>query len=296
MPPAGGRATRMPAGLPRRPLRAGRRERSDRRGAPRVAGVTDPVLFLVPARAGSRRVPGKNLRARCRDPARRTCDPDGPACRRRAGWRAAPVPARAQPRRCRSRRRSAKDARTWSPIPPRGGRRSTSSARASAPRAAVCSSWTTSGARWSRNGIGCSRTSRRSTGAGSPTASSTWWRSSIWRAQARSWSWSTSYPARAGSRPTTCTSRSARGQIRVETAAAVEQATGEDWTDVTLLLSTAMPGRGIDLPELLTWTLGERSEFVPQLRPRRAPPAEPPLPAPALPAARRGRAGAGRRD
>ena len=27
-----------------------------------------------------------------------------------------------------------------------------------------------------------------------------------------------------------------------------------------------MPGRGIDLPELLTWTLGERSEFVPQLR------------------------------
>ena len=37
---------------------------------------------------------------------------------------------------------------------------------------------------------------------------------------------------------------SARGQIRVETAAAVEQATGEDWTDVTLLLSTAIPGRG----------------------------------------------------
>ena len=78
---------------------------------------------------------------------------------------------------------------------------------------------------------------------------------------------------------------SARGQIRVETAAAVEQATGEDWTDVTLLLSTAIPGRGIDLPELLTWTLGERSEFVPQLRARRAPPTEPPLPVPPLPAA-----------
>ena len=73
---------------------------------------------------------------------------------------------------------------------------------------------------------------------------------------------------------------SARGQIRVETAAVVEQATGEDWTDATLLLSTAMPGRGIDLPELLTWTLGERSEFVPQLRRapaagRRAAPAVP---------------------
>jgi len=72
----------------------------------------------------------------------------------------------------------------------------------------------------------------------------------------------------------------ARGQIRVETAAVVEQATGEDWTDATLLLSTAMPGRGIDLPELLTWTVGEKSEFVPQLRPRRPPPAETPLPVP----------------
>jgi hypothetical protein len=74
---------------------------------------------------------------------------------------------------------------------------------------------------------------------------------------------------------------SARGQIRVETAAVVEQTTGEDWTDTALLLSTAMPGRGIDLPELLTWTLGEKSEFVPQLRPRRAAQAETPLPVPA---------------
>ncbi len=73
---------------------------------------------------------------------------------------------------------------------------------------------------------------------------------------------------------------SARGQIRVETAAVVEQTTGEDWIDATLLLSTAMPGRGIDLPELLTWTLGERSEFVPQLRARSTPPVEPPLPVP----------------
>src|SRR5262249_5521129 len=73
---------------------------------------------------------------------------------------------------------------------------------------------------------------------------------------------------------------SARGQIRVETAAVVEQATGEDWTDVVVLLSTAMPGRGIDLPELLTWTRGERSEFVPQLRRRGAPRVEPPLPVP----------------
>ena len=70
----------------------------------------------------------------------------------------------------------------------------------------------------------------------------------------------------------------ARGQLRLETAALVEQATGEDWNDVTLSLSTAMPGRGIDAPELLTWTLGEKSEFVPQLRARYLPPPPPALP------------------
>jgi hypothetical protein len=72
----------------------------------------------------------------------------------------------------------------------------------------------------------------------------------------------------------------ARGQLRVETAAVVVQSTGEDWTDAALSFSTAIPGRGIDLPELLTWTLGERSEFIPQLRPRKPPYVEPPLPAP----------------
>ena len=66
-----------------------------------------------------------------------------------------------------------------------------------------------------------------------------------------------------------------RAQLRVETAAVVEQTTGEDWPAAALQFSTAIPGRGIDAPELLTWTLGERSEFVPQLRPRRPPPAEP---------------------
>ena len=41
---------------------------------------------------------------------------------------------------------------------------------------------------------------------------------------------------------------SARGQIRVETAAVVEQTTGEDWTDTVLLLSTAMPDVGSTRP------------------------------------------------
>jgi len=81
-----------------------------------------------------------------------------------------------------------------------------------------------------------------------------------------------------------------RGQLRLETAAVVEQATGEDWDGVALALSTATPGRGIDAPELLTWTLGEKSEFVPELRARTTPP---PLPSP-LPVAASARVDAAR--
>jgi hypothetical protein len=75
---------------------------------------------------------------------------------------------------------------------------------------------------------------------------------------------------------------SARGQLAMETIAVVEQATGEDWPQATLAFSTATPGRGIDLPELLTWTLGEKSEFVPTLRPRTPLRPEPLLPMPAV--------------
>jgi hypothetical protein len=64
---------------------------------------------------------------------------------------------------------------------------------------------------------------------------------------------------------------SASGQIRLETTAMVEQATGEDWERATLLLSTAMPARGVALPELMTWTLGERGDFIPRPRPKPAP-------------------------
>jgi hypothetical protein len=73
----------------------------------------------------------------------------------------------------------------------------------------------------------------------------------------------------------------ARGQTRLDTAAVVEQETGEDWPEAALSFSTATPGRGIDLPELLTWTLGERSEFVPRPRARTAPSPEPLYPPPA---------------
>jgi hypothetical protein len=76
-----------------------------------------------------------------------------------------------------------------------------------------------------------------------------------------------------------------RGQARLETAAVVQQATGEDWPEARLSFSTAMPGRGIELPELLTWTLGERSEFVPRPRARTSPPVEPQYPVPTEPVA-----------
>lgn len=62
----------------------------------------------------------------------------------------------------------------------------------------------------------------------------------------------------------------AKNQVVLETSARVTQASGEDWSDVELLLSTAIPGANIALPKLLTWTLGEAKELIPQPRPRTA--------------------------
>lgn len=58
-------------------------------------------------------------------------------------------------------------------------------------------------------------------------------------------------------------------KLTLRTRGRVRQATGEDWDGVELSLSTAIPGRGIEMPELLTWTLGEKREFVPHPRPER---------------------------
>lgn len=73
-----------------------------------------------------------------------------------------------------------------------------------------------------------------------------------------------------------------QGAVVMDTAGAVTQATGEDWSDVELELSTAIPGQSITLPKLLTWTLGEAKEFIPQVRPKAGRPAPPyfPLPQP----------------
>lgn len=55
-------------------------------------------------------------------------------------------------------------------------------------------------------------------------------------------------------------------KLVLRTAGLVQQSTGEDWPDVGVALSTAIPGQGIELPELLTWTLGEKRDFVPRPR------------------------------
>lgn len=67
--------------------------------------------------------------------------------------------------------------------------------------------------------------------------------------------------------------------VTLRTAGRVSQTTGEDWTDVALSLSTAVPGQGIAAPRLDTWTLGESRDFTPTPRAQRDP-AGTPLPAP----------------
>lgn len=70
-------------------------------------------------------------------------------------------------------------------------------------------------------------------------------------------------------RPTYTVELSGKGRsLTIRSAALVNQATGEDWESVRLALSTAIPGQSIELPELLTWTLGEKRKFTPRPQPR----------------------------
>jgi hypothetical protein len=71
-----------------------------------------------------------------------------------------------------------------------------------------------------------------------------------------------------------------RGKVTIKTAGMVRQATGEDWINAAVSLSTAIPGLGIQLPELLTWALGEKREFIPRPRAARMPPAAARFPPP----------------
>lgn len=57
--------------------------------------------------------------------------------------------------------------------------------------------------------------------------------------------------------------------VTLRSAGRVIQTTGEDWADVALSLSTAVPGQGIAAPRLDTWTLGESRDFTPRPRAQR---------------------------
>jgi hypothetical protein len=58
-------------------------------------------------------------------------------------------------------------------------------------------------------------------------------------------------------------------RITVRTAGLVTQTTGEDWNDVQVTLSTAIPSTRIGMPSLDTWTLGESRDFVLRPQPKR---------------------------
>lgn len=73
-------------------------------------------------------------------------------------------------------------------------------------------------------------------------------------------------------------------RVTISSYGVVTQATGERWDDVELKLSTAIPNQSIELPKLMTWTLGEAKEWIPQVRAQSAWPPQSPRFAP--PAAR----------
>jgi hypothetical protein len=66
-----------------------------------------------------------------------------------------------------------------------------------------------------------------------------------------------------------------KGTVQLATAGVVSQASGEDWTETKLSLSTAIPGEDLSLPKLRTWTLGDDREFVPLATARTVPPVIP---------------------
>lgn len=73
--------------------------------------------------------------------------------------------------------------------------------------------------------------------------------------------------------------------VNVSLAGLVAQATGEDWTNATLLLSTAIPSHAVKVPRLATWKIGVADRFIPTPTPMYSPVAPPP-PSPPLAMAR----------
>lgn len=71
----------------------------------------------------------------------------------------------------------------------------------------------------------------------------------------------------------------AQNRVELALAGLVSQETGEDWSDVALTLSTAIPATATQLPKLLTWKIGQRERFTPTPQPLvEAAPPPPPVP------------------
>lgn len=69
-----------------------------------------------------------------------------------------------------------------------------------------------------------------------------------------------------------------RGQVELAFSGQVSQETGEDWGDVALTLSTAVPGTATELPRLSSWKIGARERFIPTPPPMSESPLPPPPP------------------
>lgn len=64
--------------------------------------------------------------------------------------------------------------------------------------------------------------------------------------------------------------------VALSLAGLVSQATGEDWAQATLALSTAIPSNAVTAPKLATWKIGVSDRFIPTPTPIYSPIAPPP--------------------
>jgi hypothetical protein len=64
--------------------------------------------------------------------------------------------------------------------------------------------------------------------------------------------------------------------VNLSLAGLVSQSSGEDWSNATLLLSTAIPSHAVKVPRLTTWKIGVADRFIPTPTPVYSPIAPPP--------------------
>jgi hypothetical protein len=85
--------------------------------------------------------------------------------------------------------------------------------------------------------------------------------------------WELTYRPASGKNPET---------VQANLSGLVTQATGEEWTQALLSLSTAIPGTQTSLPELLSWRIGQKERFQPVSHSDTSPQPIPRLPWPQL--------------